>query len=55
VDTFKKLIKDRKASEKRYKVIENLFDEILCKDVNDPNSDGSGTDNMTCIVIELVK
>lgn len=55
VDTFRKQIKDRKSSDKRYKIIENLFDEILCKDVNDPNSDGSGTDNMTCIVIEFIK
>lgn len=55
VDTFKKLIKARKTGEKRSVIIERLFDEIICKDVNDPNSDGSGTDNMTCIVVELVK
>lgn len=55
VDTFKKLIKARKTGEKRSVIIENLFDEILCKDVNDPSSDGSGTDNMTCIVIEFIK
>lgn len=55
VDTFRKSIKDRKTGEKRQIVIENLFDEILCKDVNDPNSDGSGTDNMTCIVVEFIK
>lgn len=55
VTSFAKLIKDRKSGERRVKIIETLFDEILCKDVNDPNSDGSGTDNMTCIVIEINK
>ena len=55
VDTFKKLIKARKTGEKKGVIIERLFDEILCKDVHDPNSDGAGTDNMTCIVIEFAK
>ena len=54
MDTFKKLIKERKAAEKRSLAVCKLFDEIICKDVNDPNSDGSGTDNMTCIIIEFV-
>lgn len=36
-------------------VVEEMFDEIICKDVNDPSSDGSGTDNMTCILIEIKK
>ena len=33
--------------------IENLFDQIIAKDVL--SSGGIGTDNMTCILVELPK
>jgi len=32
-----------------------MFDQIICKDIHSPDSDGSGTDNMTCILIEIKK
>jgi serine/threonine protein phosphatase PrpC len=48
-----KAIKQRKSGQPTAKVIEDMFDEIICKDVHSPDCDGSGTDNMTCILIEL--
>ena len=49
----KELIQQRGAEEQRSKVIEDIFDEIISPDANDPESDGTGTDNMTCILIEF--
>jgi serine/threonine protein phosphatase PrpC len=48
-------IKERKSVEKSAQVVEDMFDQIICKDVHDPNCDGTGTDNMTCILIEFKK
>ena len=53
VDVLSKSVKARKQSDKTPKVIEDMFDQILCKDVTSPDCDGSGTDNMTCVLIEL--
>jgi hypothetical protein len=45
----------RKSGQPSVKCVEDMFDEIICKDVHAPDCDGSGTDNMTCILIELKK
>jgi hypothetical protein len=50
-----KSIKQRKTAQQSTKVVEDMFDQILCKDIHSPDSDGSGTDNMTCILIEIKK
>lgn len=55
VDVFHKSVKARKAEHSQAKVVEDMFDQIICKDVHDPNGDGSGTDNMTCIIVEFKK
>lgn len=55
MDVFHKSLKQRKTGEKNAKVVEDMFDHIICKDVHSPDCDGSGTDNMTCILIELKK
>jgi serine/threonine protein phosphatase PrpC len=55
VDLMHNKIKARKNGENSAKVVCDMFDEIICKNVNDPESDGSGTDNMTCILIEVKK
>jgi protein phosphatase 1G len=55
VDLFHKSIKARKQQHSSVKVVEDMFDQILCKDVHSPDCDGSGTDNMTCILIEMKK
>jgi serine/threonine protein phosphatase PrpC len=54
VDYFRKVIGDRKANEPRQKSIEKLFDDIVCDNPN-TSTDGSGTDNMTCILVEFNK
>ena len=46
-------ISTRKADEPRQKIIEDILDEIVADDANDPESDGTGTDNMTCILVEF--
>ncbi len=55
VDTLAKGIKTRKPQQTTAKVVEDMFDQIICKDLQSSNCDGSGTDNMTCILIELKK
>jgi len=50
-----KSIKARKPPQQNTKVVEDMFDQIICKDIHSPDSDGSGTDNMTCIIIEIKK
>ena len=50
---IQELLSEREAGEERSKVIEDIFDEIISPDANDPESDGTGTDNMTCILIEF--
>jgi serine/threonine protein phosphatase PrpC len=55
IDLFNKTIKARKSGQQPVKVVEDMFDQIICKDVHAPDCDGSGTDNMTCIVIEFKK
>jgi serine/threonine protein phosphatase PrpC len=55
VDVFTKSIKLRKAPQPTSKAVEDMFDQIICKDVHAPDCDGSGTDNMTCILIEIKK
>lgn len=55
VNVFLESIKQRKAGQNQSKVVEDMFDQIICKDVHAPDCDGSGTDNMTCILIELKK
>jgi serine/threonine protein phosphatase PrpC len=55
VDLFTKTTKLRKQPVQPTKVVEDMFDQIICKDVHAPDCDGSGTDNMTCILIELKK
>lgn len=54
-DLLAKSMKSRKKDEKTAKVVEDMFDQIICKDVHAPDCDGSGTDNMTCILIEIKK
>ena len=46
-------IPTRKANEPKSKLIEDIFDEIIAEDANNPESDGTGTDNMTCILVEF--
>ena len=46
-------LKARKASSPISKCIEDLFERIIATDIL--SSAGIGTDNMTCIVIELKK
>jgi len=48
-----KAIKSRSNGQSPALVVENFFDDIICKDVHSPDCDGSGTDNMTCILIEF--
>lgn len=48
-----KAVKSRKQNDKLPKVIEDMFDLIICKDVTAPDCDGTGTDNMTCVLVEL--
>jgi serine/threonine protein phosphatase PrpC len=48
-------IKARKNDEDTAKVVCDMFDEIICKNAKDPECDGKGTDNMTCILIEFKK
>ncbi len=55
VDFFTKNLKLRKAQQSTAKVIEDMFDQIICKDVHAPDCDGSGTDKMTCVLIEIKK
>ena len=55
MDLFNKTIKQRKAGASTVKVVEDMFDQIICKDVHSPDCDGSGTDNMTCILVEIKK
>jgi len=55
VDVFTKSIKNRKSGHSSVKVVEDMFDQIICKDVHSPDCDGSGTDNMTTILIEFKK
>ena len=55
VDLFTKSVKARKANDNQAKVVESMFDQIVCKDLHAPDCDGSGTDNMTCILIEIKK
>lgn len=50
---IQELLKEREVDEERQKIIEDIFDEIISPDANDPESDGTGTDNMTCIFIEF--
>ena len=54
-DLMVKSVKARKAGQSSAKVVEDMFDQIICKDVHAPDCDGSGTDNMTCILIEFLK
>lgn len=53
VTRFHKAIRARKATQSSAVVVENFFDEIICKDVHSPDCDGSGTDNMTCVLVEF--
>lgn len=55
IDVFHKSTKARKSGQSSAKVVEEMFDQIICKDVHAPDCDGSGTDNMTCILIEIKK
>jgi len=50
---IREAIPTRKVDEPKYKLIEEIFDEIINEDANDPESDGTGTDNMTCILVEF--
>ena len=45
-------LKERKADEPKEKVVGDILDEIIADDANNPECDGTGTDNMTCILIE---
>jgi len=45
------LIKKRKIGEPNAGIVEQMFDSIVAPDIH--SSDGLGTDNMTCIVIEF--
>lgn len=54
-DLLAKSIKGRKNHKTTAKVVEDMFDQIICKDVHAPDCDGSGTDNMTCILVEIKK
>ena len=46
-------LKERKADEPKEKVVGDILDEIIADDANNPECDGTGTDNMTCILIEF--
>lgn len=53
VARVRKGMAERSAKEKINEVIENIFDEIIAKDIL--SSSGVGTDNMTCVVVEFKK
>ena len=55
VTLMHKKIGARKAAERTSLVVEDMFDEIVAKDIHSPDCDGSGTDNMTCIIVEFSK
>ena len=44
-------LKKKKAHEPITQIIETLFDRLIPRDL--ASSDGSGTDNMTCCVVQL--
>jgi len=44
---------DRSSQENICESIENMFDDIIAKDIL--TSSGVGTDNMTCVVVEFKK
>lgn len=50
-----KKIPARKSLDRTSLVIEEMFDQIIAKDIHSPDCDGSGTDNMTCILVEFIK
>jgi len=53
IEQMRDALKARKASTPISKCIEDLFERIIATDIL--SSAGIGTDNMTCIVIELKK
>jgi serine/threonine protein phosphatase PrpC len=46
-------LKKKRGKESVASVVEELFDAILAEDI--ASSNGIGTDNMTCIVVEFKK
>ena len=48
-------IKERKPDEAKEKVVGDILDELLAEDANNPDHDGTGTDNMTCILVEFTQ
>ena len=50
---IREAIPTRKDNEPKHNLIEDIFDEIIAEDANNPESDGTGTDNMTCILVEF--
>lgn len=52
---MQKKVAARKKGERNSLVVEELFDEIIAKDIHSPDCDGTGTDNMTCIIVEFAK
>lgn len=53
VERVRKGLSERSSREKINEVIENIFEDIIATDIL--SSSGVGTDNMTCIVIEIKK
>ena len=37
----------------RQTVLSNLFDDLICEEIEDPSHPGDGTDNMTAILVEF--
>jgi len=50
-EAFRKLEKEQAEDEKTSKLVENLFDDLLCKDILD--APDKGADNMTCIFVKF--
>lgn len=46
-------LKKKKGKENLSSVIEEMFDDIVAKELEESN--GIGTDNMSCIVVEFKK
>ena len=53
IEEMREALQKRKSTEPISRLIEDLFERIVATDII--SSAGIGTDNMTCIVIELPK
>ena len=53
IEEMREALKKRKSTEPISRLIEDLFERIVATDII--SSAGIGTDNMTCVVVELPK